>query len=387
MKWLLSIFSLGLTATSFGQIQAVVIPASASMSATNGVFISTSYSIINSSPNVDLSGANLVLASTVGSPQGINTSASAPLTLNSLTASNKTFFGVSGQWTVTKNLSFLEKGLVTKEGQITVDGTTFNKTLGTLIYAGSDDLNTNAAATSYVFGPLYVTGSTGARTFPVGNKDGYFPARLQGVSSADATIPLGLEVISNDPGFVKTPDLKEIFTDHFWEFSTAGNAPFSGNTQISLSDNTSGFFGIDGDATILEQSATGLQKDLFGSPNSPFYTSISPMSASGKYYALAKADQITVKIHKLITPNDDKENDVLIIDGLDAFPENQITIIDRWGVVVNTWKGFVNYTQPAGVEQSDYNFSRLAIGNYVCVVEYTERGARKSKKQMISVLK
>lgn len=254
---------------------------------------------------------------------------------------------------------------------------------------GTDPSNASAKGSndSYLNGRFSRKGS-GVLSFPIGNDTGYFPARLDGVSTADVSIPLSLEVISaTNPGFVKTPDLKDIFTSHFWEFSTTGSTAFSGNTQISLSDNTSGFFGTDGDATILELNATGVQEDLFGSPNNGFYTSTKPMSASGKYYGLAKADEITVRIRKLITPNDDLDNDVLVVDGLDAFPDNKITLIDRWGVVVNTWKGFVNYPEPAGVKQPDFDFSKLAVGNYICVVEYTERGARKSKKQMISVLR
>jgi len=254
---------------------------------------------------------------------------------------------------------------------------------------GSDPSNASAKGSndSYFNGRFSRKGA-GVLSFPIGNDTGYFPARLDGVSTADASIPLSLEVISaTNPGFVKTPDLKDIFTSHFWEFSTGGTGVFSGNTQISLSDNTGGFFGTDGDATILELSNSGVQTDLFGSPNNSFYTSSSPMSASGKYYGLAKADEITVRIRKLITPNDDLDNDVLVVDGLDAFPDNQITLIDRWGVVVKTWKGFVNYPERTGVAQSDFNFAKLAIGNYVCVVEYTERGVRKSKKQMIAVLK
>jgi hypothetical protein len=267
-----------------------------------------------------------------------------------------------------------------------------------LLYRGSEDAllgsdaskpNVKGSSESYVKGRFFRQGS-GSLSFPIGNENDYFPARLDGVSAVDPKIliePLGLEVISANPGFVKTPDLKDIFTSHFWEFSTTVSTAFSGNTQISLSDNTSGFFGTDGDATILELNATGVQEDLFGSPNNGFYTSTKPMSASGKYYGLAKADEITVRIRKLITPNDDLDNDVLVVDGLDAFPDNKITLIDRWGVVVNTWKGFVNYPEPAGVKQPDFDFSKLAVGNYICVVEYTERGARKSKKQMIAVLK
>jgi gliding motility-associated-like protein len=364
MKWLFSICLLGLSILAQGQI---VIGSNTKIDSDPSSTLVTNLSV---SSQADIRNLKLVLSST----QSKTFSAVGnPISVNNLTI-NGGNYAILGDVTVTEALVFTA-------GNLIVDKVA---SAGTLTYTGAKDLE--GSDKSYVNGRLFIQGS-GIRTFPIGNATGYFPARLDGVSAADASIPLGLEVISANPGFVKTPDLKDIFTSHFWEFSTGGTGVFSGNTQISLSDNTGGFFGTDGDATILELSTNGAQTDLFGSPNNSFYTSSSPMSASGKYYGLAKADQITVRIRKLITPNDDQENDVLVVDGLDAFPDNQITLIDRWGVVVKTWKGFVNYTEPAGVEQSDFNFAKLAIGNYVCVVEYTERGTRKSKKQMIAVLK
>jgi hypothetical protein len=364
MKWLFSIYLLGLSFLAHGQI---VIGSNTKIDSDPSSTLVTNLSV---SSQADIRNLKLVLSST----QSRTFSAVGnPISVNNLTI-NGGNYAILGDVTVTEALVFTA-------GNLIVDKVA---SAGTLTYTGAKDLE--GSDKSYVNGRLFIQGS-GIRTFPIGNATGYFPARLDGVSAADASIPLGLEVISANPGFVKTPDLKDIFTSHFWEFSTGGIGVFSGNTQISLSDNTSGFFGTDGDATILELSTNGAQTDLFGSPNNSFYTSSSPMSASGKYYGLAKADEITVRIRKLITPNDDLDNDVLVVDGLDAFPDNQITLIDRWGVVVKTWKGFLNYPERTGVAQSDFNFAKLAIGNYVCVVEYTERGVRKSKKQMIAVLK
>lgn len=369
MKWLFSIYLLGLSVFAQGQL---IIGAGTAIKSEATATLVTSLSITNQSARTDLSKLNVVLASASTRTETFRTTGN-PLSIGKLTM-NGGNYTLLGDFTVADELVFTA-------GNLIVDKVA---SAGTLTYTGAKDLDGNDK--SFVNGRIFIKGS-GARTFPIGNATGYFPARLDGVSAADASIPLGLEVISANPGFVKTPDLKDIFTSHFWEFSTGGTGVFSGNTQISLSDNTGGFFGTDGDATILELSNSGVQTDLFGSPNNSFYTSSSPMSASGKYFGLAKADEITVRIRKLITPNDDLDNDVLVVDGLDAFPDNQITLIDRWGVVVKTWKGFVNYPERTGVAQSDFNFAKLAIGNYVCVVEYTERGVRKSKKQMIAVLK
>lgn len=111
------------------------------------------------------------------------------------------------------------------------------------------------------------------------------------------------------------------------------------------------------------------------------------MSATAKTLALAKSDVISVKIHKLITPGEDEKNDVLFIEGIDSFPENEVLLIDRWGKEIASWKSFENYPQPATSAQSNFDFNKLDIGNYVCVVKYLRKGKEEILKQYIVVLK
>jgi hypothetical protein len=95
---------------------------------------------------------------------------------------------------------------------------------------------------------------------------------------------------------------------------------------------------------------------------------------------LAKSDEISVTIYKLITPDKDSKNDALYIQGIDAYPENEVTLLDRWGVVAANWKNFKN--------DESKNFVDLAIGNYICILKYVKAGQSINvKPQMISVLK
>jgi hypothetical protein len=234
MKWLFSIYLLGLSFLANGQI---VIGSNTKIDSGPSSTLVTNLSITNQSPSTDLSKFNLVLASASNRTETFRTTGN-PLSIGKLTM-NGGNYTLLGDFTVSDELVFTS-------GNLIVDKVA---SAGTLTYIGAKDLD--GSDKSFVNGRIFIKGS-GARTFPIGNAKGYFPARLDGVSAADASIPLGLEVISANPGVVKTPDLKDIFTSHFWEFSTTGSTAFSGNTQISLSDNTSGFFGTDGDATILE---------------------------------------------------------------------------------------------------------------------------------------
>jgi gliding motility-associated-like protein len=78
-----------------------------------------------------------------------------------------------------------------------------------------------------------------------------------------------------------------------------------------------------------------------------------------------------------ISPNGDGLNDELVIHGLEAFPENRVTVFDRYGKVIfdtkayntngNVFKGFVN--------QSGSEI--LPVGTYFYTVEYLDQSTGK----------
>ncbi len=356
---------------SFGQM---VIGDKTEMAALPGSILATSVNIINNGTKNDFTNLNIILLTPTKTPALIVNNTAQPISLNGLTINSTSTYGIGGEWLVLNDLIFT-KGKLNADKAIS----------GKLGYKGSADLV--GSDSSYINGRLFIFGSgEPLRTFPIGNAKGYFPAQLTEIEVADKDTPIGMEVISgtNNPFTVAAP-IKEIFTDHFWEL-TIGSGSFSGKSPISLSEaGTSSFFTTVGDIVVLEKDATK-QNELGGIGNNTFITSSLGVSSTGKTYALAKSDVVTVKVHKLITPDDDKVNDVLVIDGIDAFADNEVTLLDRWGVPFKTWKGFVNYVQPAGSSQ-DVDFSKLGIGNYICVVRYTDKGVQKSIKQMISVLK
>ena len=351
---------------------AQIVISSGSALVANKAIISSNVGINNLSTKVDLATSSLFLKGVAGT-RGIRTSS--PLSVANLTMDSDADYTVAGTWTITNQL-ILTKGKLVLNSSIP----------GKLTYTGIDDLQGSDA--SYVQGLLYIKGS-GLRTWPIGDLKGYAPVALQEIDPADASTEIGFD-ISADPGFVAGGSIKEIFTDRFWQiFVNNPNSTTGGylGTQISLSSNgTDTFFNGTGDGTILERESGGSTNDLGGSVNNAFLTSTLKTSTSGKFYAIAKTDVVTVKVHKLITPDSDETNNVLYIEGIDNF-ENEVTILDRWGVPFKKWTNFKNYPIPATAQQADVDFTKLAIGNYIVVVKYKERGVDKSVKQMISVLK
>jgi CHU_C Type IX secretion signal domain len=326
-----------------------------------GTTIVTSGSVINSSTaEIDLSNTTLILASSTATAKDLITVKD--ISLQGLIINSRAPYSVQGSWTVTNNLAFTN-------GLLNVGNSANNK----LTYKGTADLEGNDL--SYVSGKLYVQGQA-YRTFAIGNSDGYFPAALTNLSESDKEV--SMEVITGSSVFTVTAPIKEILTTHFWQLTSA--SPLKSETQISLSNNKADFT-TTGGTVILEKNAT-TQNDLGGTIDLNFFTSANNISSTGRIYGLAKSDKVSVIIHKLITPDNDTKNDGLFIENIELFPDNEVTLIDRYGVPFKTWKNFTN------VNAEGTDFTKLANGNYICIVKYNEFGKEVSlKPQMISVLK
>jgi gliding motility-associated-like protein len=75
----------------------------------------------------------------------------------------------------------------------------------------------------------------------------------------------------------------------------------------------------------------------------------------------------------------DGKNDVLYVERIDKFADNEVIVLDRWGAEVFRAKGYNN----------DWNFTKsgeyLPAGNYVCIVKLNESG--KVFKRTVTVIK
>lgn len=85
-----------------------------------------------------------------------------------------------------------------------------------------------------------------------------------------------------------------------------------------------------------------------------------------------------IKIPNVFTPNNDGLNDVFNISGLDAYPENEITIINRWG----------NHVYERSPYQNDWTGDGLNDGTYFYVLKIkSAEGQWEVFKGFITLLK
>lgn len=111
-------------------------------------------------------------------------------------------------------------------------------------------------------------------------------------------------------------------------------------------------------------------------------TTISEVSGYGIFtLARVKEDLVLpgdVVIYNGITPNGDGDNDFFFIDGIEQYPDNSVTIFNRWGVKVYETRGYNNTNKIFdGTSDGRITLSqndRLPVGTYFYVITYNRNG-------------
>jgi gliding motility-associated-like protein len=111
-------------------------------------------------------------------------------------------------------------------------------------------------------------------------------------------------------------------------------------------------------------------------PPGKYYVTVSDAAGSTYNDSLTIAEGTGlcgIRVYKGITPNSDASNDTWIIDNIDLYPENQISIFNRWGEMVWSRKGYNNTTVVwAGENESG---GALPDATYFYVIK-TSRGSK-----------
>ena len=312
--------------------------------------MSTNSTITNASPNVDLSDVELKLINT--GDQGINTTR--PIIVKTLHIDEGGIKTFSGNWEIVGSLSL-------------VNGIIKTDNAGKLLYSGTEAIEGND--NSFIDGFLFRKGS-GQLTYPIGLGNVYAPATIESAPDGE----YGIRVFKPGADLTLPPNVVGSFSEHQWEINGAVNAP------VSLSLNNIGNFLEDGVPVVLQASAAGgTAESLSGSANSSFVTSASNVTQS--IVAIGKEVEFSLVIHDIITPYRTEFNDRLVIENIEKVSDNKVTLLDRWGVLAVQWYNYTNETE--------YDFTKLPPGNYVCIVEYTYPGEsrRVTAKGMITILK
>ncbi len=89
-----------------------------------------------------------------------------------------------------------------------------------------------------------------------------------------------------------------------------------------------------------------------------------------------------ILVHQGVSPNGDGVNDFLVIDGIQAYPDNKVTIINRNGQLIYEAKGYDNSSKLFD-GHSNKNGQMQLPGTYFYALDYTVKGITKHKTGFI----
>jgi len=104
--------------------------------------------------------------------------------------------------------------------------------------------------------------------------------------------------------------------------------------------------------------------------DSILYTLISPCGIEKKAYIVFNVEEL--RVPEIISPNGDNKNDVLIIDGIEYFPDNLLQIYNRYGHIVYQKKGYLNEWGGYSNKGSLGGDKPLPAGTYYYTLIYNE---------------
>jgi hypothetical protein len=273
---------------------------------------------------------------------------------------------LNGNMTVTSEMNF-------SEGILTVPET-FK-----LLYTGNGEnliFDDNNPAVSYVDGMFFQQGA-GIRKFPVGDGGQALPMIFRDVKT---TTEIGVRAYSESASIEDQLPVTEVDNSRYWSIECNDLAGIQ--SPVSLYHYGVSF--LNGTAVPIEADPGDLLAFNLGYSESSEYFVTSVQEVTKPLLAIGKVEEVTVRIHDLITPFDagsggSADNNGIFIENL--FPTNTVTLMDRWGVTIKKWQNYRNH-------MDDAFFQTLTPGNYICIVEWTtQSGDVDNVSQMVTILK
>ncbi|MFZ1805958.1 MAG: gliding motility-associated C-terminal domain-containing protein [Cyclobacteriaceae bacterium] len=230
------------------------------------------------------------------------------------------------------------------------------------IYGGGSLLTTGGSDQSHIVGTFYNVGA-GEKIYPIGNGTTYLPVTINSLSNEI----VGVSLLEPNPFSEVDETLTGLVEHRAWQLDIENNQ--QKEVEISLP--------IDEQVKYLEPSLA------FSADGSPFtFVSqldiLNGLARSGVFTAtngvvtigeLNPSEKLpSLKIFNLVTPNGDGVHDFLKIENIEFYPENRLSIFNRWGDQLFSINGYDNVDAVfKGI--GDKTNSQLSDGTYYYAIE------------------
>lgn len=137
---------------------------------------------------------------------------------------------------------------------------------------------------------------------------------------------------------------------------------------------------------IVSVTSTGIATGKQEGKATVFFTDVEGCVTE---FQIEVKNECEITAFNYVSSNQDKENDYLFIKGIECFPDNELSIFNRWGSEVSHIKNYNNISNffSGKAQQSPMNMggSLLPSGVYYATLKYTSNGTTQSKSFWIYI--
>ena len=141
-------------------------------------------------------------------------------------------------------------------------------------------------------------------------------------------------------------------------------------------------------------SGTTYQPSIDFENNTPYYIRVVPFNAAGEATGCSELRFLLIPDTRIqrtkygISPNGDGINDTWQIDGIELYPENTVSIFNRWGDLVFYLDDYNNQTRRfdgRANKLTRFGAGILPAGTYFFSIEYNDEGTLKKVEGMLVI--
>jgi gliding motility-associated-like protein len=206
---------------------------------------------------------------------------------------------------------------------------------GAVITGGSDQ--------SHIQGEVYHKGA-GDKLFPVGNGTVYLPVEVLNVQGSSTEIGIR-EVDLNGSTLLKAQSLDAISAERYWEMEVVSGSLNNSKVVLPVRDESivtnSDHAVVAGSADLTQNFESFGHSDFSGSASTGRVTSEQPVTVRLLAIGVVE-DSKSIEVYNAVSPNGDGLNDFLRIGNIEKYPNNKVSLFNRWGDKVFEVTGYNN---------------------------------------------
>ncbi len=268
---------------------------------------------------------------------------------------------------------------ITIESELDLQNSVLKSANGAILIMNQNATVIGGSDQSHVVGTVEVKGA-GDLLFPIGNGTTYLPVEITNVTDPNAITILTLHDLTSGQVISGDKELTKISSKRYWElvFGTGSLnqskiiLPLS--NEEGLTDNLD-MLVVAGSTNATDAYVSLGQSNVTGSLTSGSLTS--ELAPTVKYYAVAAVSgEHPIEVFNGISVGDDGRNDFLKIYNIEFFPNNRVTIFNRWGDRVFEMNGYDNDQKSFRGESNIKGNDKLPAGTFFYAIELGDGSAK-----------